>query len=887
MVHVLKKLVLIDGNALVHRAFHALPPLTSPHGVMTNAVYGFFSVLLKMLKELKPEYVAATFDLAGPTFRHEEFAEYKEHRVKAPDELYAQIPIVKELLGAFGIPIFEKQSYEADDVIGSLAEQAKKRKNLQVVIMTGDLDTLQLVDKDRVVVFTLKKGVTDTVLYDEKGVRERYGFDPEFIPDFKGLRGDPSDNIPGVPGIGEKTASALIQSFGSLEQLYKGISNFQFPISKKQREKLKPPLTEKLIQKLLEHREVAFFSKKLATIICSIEVDFTLVRAAWQDHLDRKALEDQLKSLSLYNIVKRLPEVIKESPGKPDIPQASDASLPMSSASRELDLGLVLKHMDPKVAAVVLIEDSRVLFGTSQEGTRISSASGDIGRLQSFLEDGDREKVTHDAKALYAFGLAHGILICGIVFDTKLAAYLLQSDRRAYDLPRVYFDEFQLDMASDASGVASGVLKLQARLSEKIRSAGLNGVLKDIELPVSVVLADMERNGVLVDRSALDRLSRTVGKELTSLEQNIHRLAGVTFNVNSPQQLSQVLFERLGLKGRVRKTGKGARSTAAGELEKLSTEHPIVEMVLRYRELQKLKTTYIEPFPALLNAKTGRVHTTYNQTGTSTGRLASENPNLQNIPIRTELGQEFRKAFVAGKGCELVSFDYSQLELRIVAHLAQDKKMIAAFRDGEDIHLRTAAEIFGVRPDEVTPSMRREAKTLNFGILYGMGQFGFQRAAGVGRDAARGFIDRYMTEFSGVAAYMDRIKREARTKGYVTTLFGRRRQLPDILSTMPGVVRQAERMAINMPVQGTGADLMKLAMIRVHEWIRGQHHEENIRMLLQVHDELLCEIRKDLVQEVWFRIKETMEGVYILDASLVVDVKAGSNWAEMKELHRN
>lgn len=708
--NVRKKIVLIDGNALVHRAFHALPPLTSPAGQVTNAVFGFSSILIKMIKDLKPDYIIATFDMAGPTFRHEQFDQYKAKRVKAPVELYDQIPLVKQVLKGFGIPMFEMEGYEADDLIGTLAKRVhnqKKNQDIQVVIATGDLDTLQLVDDDRVVVYTMRKGMADTVLYDEKAVMERYGLAPNQLADYRGLKGDPSDNIPGVPGIGEKTGSELIKDFGSLEALYENSQSSKFQA-----------LSSKLRDKLVEHKDQAFFSKQLSQIVCDLDVDFDLAKARWRDHVDLKKLEALFVEFGFKSLGKRLQEIGFEV-------ETRDEKLPMA--------------------------------------------------------------------------------------------------------------------------------------------------IEQIETPLTPVLRDMEKWGIKIDTGMLVKLLKKTNEELADLEKQIYGQAGTTFNINSPSQLATVLYDKLELKGRIRKTAGGARSTAAPELEKLRDEHAIIDLILQYRELMKLKTTYIEPFPTLVVAD-GRIHTTYDQLGAATGRLSSSNPNLQNIPTRTPLGQEFRKAFIAEDGFDLVSLDYSQIELRMVAHIAQDKKMIEAFRKGEDIHTRVA---------ETLNISRRQAKVLNFGVLYGMGPLGVARAAGVSREQGREFIEKYFAEFSGVAAYVERTKQQAHEKGYVETLFGRRREIPEIKSTMPQLAATGERMAVNMPIQGTAADLIKMAMIKIYDEIRGN---DDARMLLQIHDELVFEIKRDLVPMIVPKLKTIMETVHAFDVPIVVDAKVGKNWQEMKPL---
>jgi len=896
----LKKLVLIDGHALVHRAFHALPPtLNSPKGVPTNAVFGFTSVFIKMIKDLKPEYIAATFDLAAPTFRHEEFAEYKAHREKAPNELHAQVPMIKEILLAFGVPIYEKPGFEADDLIGALAEVSKKNMDIQTIIVTGDLDTLQLVDKKKVVVFTLRKGVTDTVIYDEEEVVKRYGLVPDQLVDFKGLKGDPSDNIPGVPGVGEKTAAALIQKFKTLEFLYEEISNLQSliskqiqnPKSKKNKIQIKPPLSEKLVQKLLENKDMAFFSKKLATIIRNVDIDFDLPKAEWTKNLNKTEVERIFKELGLYSLIKRLEELdIFQGQMRLLEPVIAKKGPQVTEVRKEKDISEILNKIKANKEIVFDISDGLINIVSDGKCFSISwpiiiGTKSLLGVTKDIFESREIHKTGQDFKEIAKFLFGYGIELSGPGFDTKLAAYLLNSDGKDYGLDKIYFDEFQESMNENAKTRPLYILKIKKRQSERLKKENLEWIFNNIEIPTSKVLAEMESRGILINPESIAELSKLVTKEVNSLEKEIHKLAGKEFNINSPQQLSGILFESLSLKGKVKKTTKGALSTAASELEKLSEEHPIVDKILRYREIQKLRTTYIDPFPTLINKTTGRLHTTFNQTGTTTGRLASQDPNLQNIPIRTELGQEFRKAFIASSGYKLVSFDYSQLELRIAAHISQDEKIIEAFRRGEDIHTRTAAEIFGVKPEMVDKNMRRDAKVLNFGILYGMGILGFQRASGVSRERAREFIDKYLKEFSGIAKYMNDTKTKARRDGYVTTVFGRRRWLPEIRSSMPQVVSQAERMAINHPIQGTATgDLMKLAMIKIFDFVHDSGNQNNAFLLLQVHDELLFEVKEVLVKKLSGRIKDIMENVHKFDVPLVVDVKYGNNWSEMQKL---
>ncbi len=874
----MKRLVLIDSNALVHRAFHALPPLSSPTGQPTNAVYGFTSVLLKMIADLKPDYIVATFDLAGPTFRHEAYEHYKAHRVKAPDELYAQIPAVKQMLAAFGIPVLELAGFEADDIIGTVSKQTQDLPDIQTVIVTGDMDTLQLVHDNKVVVFTLRKGMSDTIIYDEDGVRERLGVTPEQVPDLKGLKGDASDNIPGVKGIGEKTATALIQTFGTIEALYRELERPGFSADKKK------GVSEKTREKLLAQKEAATFSKTLAVIIRDVPVVFDLSAADWRDHLNMPAIEKVSKDLGFYSLIKRIHTTLDE------VTHAA-ATQPLSIA--DTADGASVTPLRIRKPTALPVADTAAFHGLFENGTLKTLWVTTDGKAVYEITL-PTPQMLFDALLRYRTILGHDIKPLlkqlpnelswneHVFIDTSIAAWLINPELREYGLERVYYET--LEQTPDPSNEATpfAIWHLWPALEKRLRSIEALGIFTNMEMPLLPILAAMERRGIRVDLAHIDELMRVASKEVSSLEEKIYKLAGRPFNINSPAQLSDILFTTLGLRGRVRRTGGGAPSTAAAELEKLRDEHPIIELILQYRELNKLKTTYIEPFPTLTGAD-GRIHTTYNQTGTATGRLSSSDPNLQNIPTRTELGQQFRSTFLPSEGYQLLSLDYSQLELRLVAHMAHDETMIEAFRAGEDIHTRTASEIFGIAPIQVDRDMRRQAKVLNFGIIYGMGSMGFARAAGVDRTAAKRFIDEYFVRFAGVARYMEHTKEEAYRQGYVSTLLGRRRPLPDMKSTIPQMAAQAERMAINHPIQGTGADLMKLAMIRIDDYIRTQPTDA-IRMLLQVHDEFVFEVTEPFLERAARDIAHIMETVHPLDVPLVADAKSGPNWADMKPL---
>ncbi|MBZ9572874.1 hypothetical protein KJA17_01630 [Patescibacteria group bacterium] len=738
-----KRLIIIDSNSLIHRAYHALPPLTTKKGELVNAIYGFLLVFLKALRELKPDFVAATFDLPGPTFRHKEFKEYKAKRPPAPQELYQQISKVKEVLRAFNVPVFEKQGFEADDVIGAIATSAPKKQifpELETIILSGDLDTLQLVSpKTRVL--AMRKGIKDTVLYDVEKVKERYqGLSPGQLPDFKGLKGDPSDNIPGVPGIGEKTAIQLIKEFGSLENLYKEIE--------KNTEKSKK-IKENIRQKLKESKEQALFSKVLTQIQCNVPLDFQLSETQFKE-IDKEKITKVFKDLEFYTLIKRLEEI---SPGP-------------------------------------ILERQKAI---------------------SFTEEGGR--IEEDIEKLYQEGV----------------------------------------------------------FSKRIR---------ELEKALVPVVRKMEKNGIKIDIKALKGLSRNLEKKIKKLESRVFKITRTPFNINSPKLLSEVLFKKLKIPtGGIKKTPGGVFSTEAGELEKLRSSHPVINLILKYRGLFKLKSGFVDALPKMATSEDGRIHPNFHQLGTETGRMSCSDPNLQNIPIKGEIGKEIRKCFIPEKGFLFLSADYSQIELAIAASIATDKKMIEYFKRGEDIHKLTASEIFGVAKEKVSGEMRELAKTLNYAIFYGMGKRSFSQRAGISPKTAEEFIKKYFDSFRELSKYVSDSVEKAKEKGFAETLFGRKRFLPEINSIDPRLKAQAERIAVNMGIQGSAADIVKMAMIEIEE--QGVLNDD-CKMILQIHDELLFEIRKSKIKEVAPKIKEIMENIVKFEVPLKVDMKVGDNWAEMR-----
>jgi DNA polymerase-1 len=865
-----QKFVVIDGNALLHRAWHALPPLTTKAGQVVSAVYGFALILLKVLREIRPEYVVVAFDRKAPTFRHKEFKEYKAKRVKQPQELYDQIKHVKELLGAFNIPFYEKDGYEADDIIGTVVARIKAK--VLNLIVTGDLDALQLVDKNTQV-YTLRKGITDTVIYDEKKVLERYGLGPEQLIDFKALRGDPSDNIPGVRGIGEKTALTLIKTYGSLEKVYQNINKIK----------------EKTRQLLLKHKKDAMFSKKL--VVRKVPFKFELEDARWPG-VSRDKVVDLFRQLEFKSLLKQV--ALLQEAGKDITKKETEIKVEYHIVDDSKKFNQFLRVLKQQKAFALDTETTELNpFGAeilgisfSWEGKEayyipISSLKSKILNLKSILEDPNIKKYGHNFKFDIEVLANLGINLKGVSFDTMIASYILNPGSRAHDLDTLIFNHFgyersKLEPPQHSCEDADFIWRLVNILSSQIKKKDLLSLLQKIEMPLIPVLARMEANGIKVNIKLLKKLSRETAQKLAQIESQIYKLAGTKFNIASPQQLRRVLFEKLKIPTEGIKKGKTGFSTAVAELEKLKAQHPIINFIFQYRELFKLKTTYLDALPELVNPKTGRIHTSFNQTITATGRLSSSNPNLQNIPARTELGRKIRQAFVAQKGFKFFSADYSQIDLRIIASVADDKKMIDTFKRDEDIHRQIAAEINDVELDEVTPQMRQDIKTISFGLIYGMSPYGFAQATGMTQDGAQEFMEKYFKLHPAIKEYMNKTITKARKYGYVATLFGRKRWLPEINSGVTPVRRAAERMAINLPIQGTTADLIKIAMIAI---------DPSFKLLLQVHDELLFEVPENKIKEVAEDIKEIMENPPIkLKVPIKVNMLVGDNWGELTSL---
>ncbi len=859
----MKRLVVVDAHAVIHRAFHAMPPLTSPDGAPVNAVYGFASLMLKVLKELKPDYLVVAFDHPGPTFRHLAFERYKAHREKGPDELYQQIPVVEGLLDSMGVMRIDKEGYEADDLIGTVTDTIRKaHADMEVVIVSGDLDTLQLID-EKTKVFTLRKGVTDTLLYDENTVSERYGLRPDQMVDFKGLCGDPSDNIPGVKGVGEKTAKELLKVLGNIEGVYKAL--------KENRLVAKPSI----LAALKAHEADALFSKTLATIDRNAPINFVLAKAKLRKlRGNEEKIRAAFQGLGFQSLIRRMEDN--------NLLQAGGESRSEMEAIRKVEVKEVkaIKGIKVKKNAVVTVSDD----------TLILSCGGDVVYKLRAMPQSEEEWLgwLGAGHRLYTFDLKN-ILNLGLpsnvkkVRDLMLFWWLIEPGRRSYQAEDLLKREYKHIQSEDPALITAYLYDLAPILEDRLEKEELAGIYEKIEGPLVPILRQMELAGIKLNPRPLAKLSIEMEENMDKLAEEIYDIAGSTFNINSSQQLSDVLFNKLKIltKG-LRKTEKlGVISTRETELVKLRPASPIIDKVLSYRELAKIKSTYVDALPSLVGSD-GRVHTTWNQTGTATGRLSSQDPNLQNIPVRGKYGSEIRKCFVAERGFKLAAFDYTQLELRIAADLANDEKMIKAFKEGRDIHALTATEVNRVDIKDVTPDMRRKAKTLNFGILYGMGAGALAEATGISRSEAELFIEEYFDKFRGIARFIQETKNFAHAHGFTKTAFGRKRYFPNISSTNFRMQREVERQALNHPIQGTGGDIMKKAMIDIREYLASEKVEGDVKMLLQIHDELVFEVKLGGDETVLAKIKNIMSEVWKGKVRMEVAVKAGASLGDLE-----
>lgn len=874
----LKKFIILDGNALLHRAWHAIPPLTTKDGLVVNAAYGFTNVVEKMLQAYKPDYMAVAWDLPGGTFRHEAYEPYKGTREKKADELYAQIPIIQGLMEAYGIPSFSVKGYEADDILGTVAKLNEETGGIETLIVTGDLDSLQLVSPTTKVVFFIK-GLSEVKIYDEAAILERYKLTPHQLIDLKTLLGDTSDNLPGVAGIGAKGAAELLAAYGSIDGLLKAMHDGSLP--------------DKFAKKLAGQEKTIDLMRKLVTIVRDVPLkEFDLEQTV-------TSKPDTQKLLSLFKQYE-FKQLIKKYEAKGDAPQPEAAPVSLGKKANAPKAVLTRQVEDIhelETARVALIVEAKAadLFGgglakvTVSDGQRVFVAVEpqlrELTLVTSFLAT-CRVIVVHDLKsamhALARVGVpVEEVFASSEIVDTLLAAYLISSSVRDFGFAEVVEDHLKVTLPAAATTAehCAVLLQLADVLVPRLQKDGMASLYRDIEVPLVPVLFKMERDGILVDKKKLQELSSDFAKTLDGLTKKIYKLVGKEFNINSPSQLADILFIDLGLPTKGIKKTKTGYSTAAPELEKLADESPIIAMIEEYREVAKLKSTYADSLPQLI-AEDGRIHTTFSQTVAATGRLSSLNPNVQNIPIRSALGLEIRKAFMADTGKVLLSADYSQIELRLAAHMAKDQSFIRAFKDGVDVHKRTAAEVWEISEDQVTKDQRAAAKAINFSILYGVGARSLGRATGLGYTEAKDFIERYFEVHPAIRDYMDSMKLKARTDGYVETLFGRRRYLPDATSGMPQLVAAAERMAVNMPVQGTQADILKIAMIKIADWLKME--KLDAKMLLQVHDELVFEVAKEDAPALEKKVRELMGSVIDLSVPLVVDVGSAKRWGEIE-----
>lgn len=805
-----KTLVLLDSHAIIHRAYHALPDFMSSGGEPTGALYGLSNMLMKIIADLRPDYIIACYDLPQKTFRHEAYDAYKAGRAKTDPALISQLISSREIFKAFNIPMYDSPGFEADDMLGTIVEQMKKEKNLNIIIASGDMDTMQLIDDKKVQVYTLKKGITDTVMYDEEAVVARFGFGPKLLPDYKGLRGDPSDNIIGIKGIGEKTATTLITSFGTIENIYKEIKKAGAQDSFK-----KLGITERIFLLLKDNEEEALFSKTLATIRRDAPIDFKIPEKTFWENADLKKIEEVFIKFEFRSLFARLKSFFNNSGS-----ESATEQIAFSSAKTK-------------------IEEQKELEEFANEFANV---------------DEDKFK------------------------KASIALWLINSDISNPSLEDIYIFAKTRDFD-----------KAYEFIFSKLNEKSLDKVYSEIEEPIIPIVKEMEDVGILIDQKYFKNLAKEYHAELDKLTAKIHKMAGTEFNINSPKQMGEVLFEKMGIKGKGKKGASGNFSTKVSVLEELEEENPIITEILAYRELQKLLSTYIDVIPQMVGGD-GRLHSKFLQNATTTGRFSSIDPNLQNLPIKTELGKRIRNGFVAKEGYKLGAFDYSQIELRVAAMLSGDKKMTEIFKEGKDIHAGVASFVFNVDIDKVDSEMRRRAKVINFGIIYGMGVSSLRKSLGGTREEAQKFYDNYFNQFSGVRDYLDSVKVFAMKNGFVETLFGRRRYFPNINSRIPFLKAMAERTAINSPIQGTAtADIIKLAIRYAYEDLKEAKLLGKAHLVLQIHDELVYEIDETVLEKASKIIKNAMEGVmhrsflkYETEIPLIVNAGFGDNLGEVK-----
>ena len=851
------RLFLIDAMSYIFRAYHALPRLTNRQGQATQAVYGLHNMLRKLLASYQPEYVAAVFDLAGPTFRHESFADYKANREEMPEDLAQQLPYIRALLDALRVPVLAHPGYEADDVIATLARQAAA-ENLDVLVISSDKDMLQLVEGRVALINPMK----DDLLYDREKVVEKLGVAPDQIPDLMALQGDAVDNIPGAPGIGEKGARELIQKYGRVEACLEHAAEV-------------PRKTYR--EALTNYRDQILLSKQLATLDANAPVRLSLEEVQRQEP-DREKLRELFQELDFTSLVRELLPVA-ESARKDYEELVSENALRsfLETLHKDRAAALAVRGNEGKDSLPAMLQEVALSL---ESGAARTVAASLLPLLKPWLEDPQIPKAVHDSKSARQALARQGIHLEGVRHDTLLYSYLLDAHESDHRLEAAVERRFGTRPSGSLAEDADWVGQLAAALEPEIRAAGLERVYSEIELPLAPILAEMETAGIKLDAAQLKRLSAQLEEDLAKLRGHIYELTGTEFNINSPKQLGEVLFEKMGLPA-PRKRGKSkAISTAVDVLEELAATHEAPRRVLEYRQLAKLKSTYVDALPELIHPATGRLHTRYNQAGSATGRLSSSNPNLQNIPIRTERGREIRAAFVAEEGCALLAADYSQIELRLPAHLSEDPLLIEAFRRGDDIHELTATAVFGVPPQEQTPEHRRRAKAINYGIVYGISPFGLAQQVGTSKAEAEEFISQYFNRYQGVRKFLDATIEEVRRTLEARTFSGRRRRIPEINTKDFNARQFAERTAVNTPLQGSAADLIKLAMILVDHDLR--ERKLRARMILQVHDELVLEVPREELEQAAQVVREGMERAYPLRVPLVAEVAVGPNWRDME-----
>ncbi len=890
----IKKLVIIDGNALVHRSFHALPTtLKAKDGTLTNAVYGFTSFLLKALNDLKPDYAIVTFDRKEATFRHKAYKDYKATRVKAPDELYQQFPLVKKVVDSLSILSLEKAGFEADDLIGTICKQAEKKEGLETIIITGDLDTLQLVS-DKTKVYTMSRGLSDSVIYNKEKIKERYSLLPNQLIDFKALRGDPSDNIPGVSGIGEKGATDLLLKYKNLDKVIEAAQNDNKDIK---------PRIANLIKEQIKEAKISY---ELATIDKDVNIDFDWSKAQFPQfktdkvfslfsELSFKSLIEKVRELKSENLEDKKQEkkdykIIKNDKDfnnfKKEINKKNNFSLIGHYNEKDELLGLAFSWQKNQSFYLPIKKAHQQISLFNQEEKTDILNNKKLKEIFSLFTNKKNKIISYNLKKISKSLLAFNFLFTKNIFDTRIAAHLIEPDKRQNSFSSVSFSYLGINFNDEDNSIenvcrqADLNYQLFKLLDKELKENKLEEIFKTIEMPLIIILAKMEHYGIRLDTKKLDDLAKVNKKTLDKLSKKIQKLAGKKFNPNSTKQLKEVLYLDLDVPTEGIKKTKTGFSTAEEELNKLKDLHPIIPLLLEYRELFKLQSTYLEALPKLVNKKTKKIHTNWQQSVTATGRLSSTEPNLQNIPTKTKRGRQIRSAFVSKKGWQLLAFDYSQIELRITAHLSNDKTMIKAFKENSDIHLKTAAAINNISENEVGPQKRQEAKAINFGIIYGQGPHGLSQAASISYYQAKDFIERYFLIYPKVKKLMEDSIKEAQKNGYSSTMLGRKRPLFDINSKQGNIRKAAERMAINTPIQGTAADIIKLAMIEVNEKIKDK--EEDIKLLLQIHDELIFTVKKDKVSYYRPILKKAMSEVIKLKVPILVSDNLGSNWEELK-----